>query len=439
MKYQIFQMKNNFFNNSVSFKNKNYLFLVYFFYSLLILILSAFFVIAFINKFGMIDENYNLIVKDIFYAHGPLIDRIISNNDYFTFVDHVKFFLQKTLAIPIIISTLAKINSNIFFVILVKNLLFFSIYFLVCLFFAIEKKINFFNFLILILIPIFIPYNLLVSFNFVYEDCLVALLLPCLYLCLLMKEDYKYYLISALVFFLYFVKTSMFLIVLVTPLIIILLEGNNKKKFLPLLFSIFAILIWGYYGIHKTGKFPFGSAGSSYNTHVMSFSFNKDFHKFYPNKSTDLIPTKKTPSSINDEWAYFDYYKNENTKYLNENKIRFFKDSIIKLKFIFFSIRRDGAFPDKNGNYDNRLRFSLVINKIFFNISILVLFFNFIRMYKFKKFTENQHNLYFFSLLCLNLPPHLIAWATSKHLIGITSISIIYLFYNFIIKKEKIL
>ena len=31
------------------------------------------------------------------------------------------------------------------------------------------------------------------------------------------------------------------------------------------------------------------------------------------------------------------------------------------------------------------------------------------------------------------MPPHLVAWATSKHLIGITSVSILYIYNNYLL------
>ena len=186
----------------------------------------------------------------------------------------------------------------------------------------------------------------------------------------------------------------------------------------------------------KTGKFPFGSSGSSFNSYVMNFSFNEQFHSYYPSKSPDLMLKKLYPSTIKNEWEFYDYYKKLNIKYLENNKTRFFKDVLIKVKFIFFNIKRDGAYPNEKGEFDNKIKFSLILNKIIFNFSVIVLFLNLISMISLRKIKGFEHNLYFLFLLPLNLLPHLVAWATSKHLVGITLISIIFLFYNIVIFKK---
>ena len=420
---------NRYKNLSLTNVNKFLLYIVYIF---LISILSLVFTIFFIKKFGMVDANFNLILKEITFAHGPLIENIVNYGSFFQYIEGIKFYLAKTLFIPFLISGLSLISTNIFFIVIFKNILFYSFYFFICLKYSIHFHLKLFNFIILLLIPIFIPYNLIVSLNFVYEDCVISILLPCLYLLLISNIEKRYFYISIILFILYFVKTSMFLVALCLPVFIIFFEKNNKSKYLPILFSISAIMIWGSYGFYKTGKFPFGSASSTYNSQVLSFSFNKNFASYYPLKSTDLIPVKWHPNYIENEWEFYDYYKKLNNDYIKKNYLEFFKNSILKIKFILFNIHRDGAFPEKNGEFNNDIRPSLIINKFLFNIALFLLFYSFIK--NFKSILRKDH-FYFIILLSLNLPPHLIAWATSKHLVGITSVSIIYLFHNFFQKK----
>ena len=112
---------------------------------------------------------------------------------------------------------------------------------------------------------------------------------------------------------------------------------------------------------------------------------------------------------------------------------RFLKDITLKVKFILFNIRKDGIL-DKSIK-DNKILISHVISKIFFNFSLLLLLFNIyslvIKLKAYKKLIikKNVRNpLYFILFLGLLIPPHLIAWATSKHLAGLTSISIIYIY-----------
>ena len=97
------------------------------------------------------------------------------------------------------------------------------------------------------------------------------------------------------------------------------------------------------------------------------------------------------------------------------------------MKFIFFGINRDGAQPDNNGNYNNKIRVSMVLAKIIFNLAIILSLTKLIKNYK--KIINFKEEFYFLSLMALNIAPHLIGWATSKHLVGILNISIIYLFF----------
>ena len=411
--------------------HKNLFFLPYIF---LIGVLSSIFTIFFIKKFGMVDANYNLIIKDITYSHGPLIDNILNNHNFYQYIDGIKFYLAKTLFIPILIATIALISKNIFFVIIVKNILIFSIYYLVCIKFSINQKLKIFHFLLLLAIPIVIPYNLIVSLNFVYEDCIISVLLPSLFLCLISEFKNKYWFVSFILFTLYFVKTSMFLIVLLLPVAIILYEKKDNKKYIPVFFSAIAIMVWGIYGEYKTTRFPFGSAGSSLNSQVLAFSLNKNFSSYYPLKSTDIIPIKFHPNTIKNEWEFYDYYWRLNNNYIKKNYIQFIEDGLIKIKFILFNIRRDGALPDSNGNFNNEIRHSLIINKILFNGSLVFLLLTIIK--NFKNIFEKNH-FYFSIFLFLSLSPHIVAWATSKHLVAITSIAIIYLLNNFVFRKNN--
>jgi len=162
---------------------------------------------------------------------------------------------------------------------------------------------------------------------------------------------------------------------------------------------------------------------------------NENFHKFYPNKSTDLIPISyEMPNNISNEWEFFDFYEKKNKEYLVQNLPRYLKDIIIKLKFIFFGINRDGALPDKNGNFDNSIRFSLIFSKLLFNLSII---FSLLILFKnIKKMFSQKKEIFFLSLVILNLLPHIFVWATSKHLVAISNISMMYLIFSFCRQKK---
>ena len=417
--------------------------ILYFIYLICITFSTVIFLDQYISKFIIADENNNIILKNITFGHGPLIHNFFYNNIFSQNIDGINFVLKKTFALPFIIYLLSKISLNIYFIVITKNLFLYSLYFFISLKFYNSLNINKFYFIVLIIIPIFIPYNFYVSLNFNFEDCLLSILIPSLYL-ILITNNFKYRLVisSLIIFIIYFVKSSTFLLVLILPFLMIFIE-KDRLRFFPIFFAILAISIWGLFGYLKTGKFPIGKSGTSLNSKVLSSAMNTEFHKFYPKKSTDLIPVEnilKEPNFIKNEWDYYEYYDKRNKKYLEENLFRYFKDIILKVKFILFNIKKDGVL-DKSIT-ETPILISHVISKIFFNFSLLLLVFNIynlvfkLRAYK-KLIIKNVRNhLYFILFLGLLLPPHLIAWATSKHLVGLTSISIIYI-YSFYFKGNS--
>ena len=385
------------------------------------------------------DENFNIIFKNISFSNGEIIHNLYYKNEYFTEFQNITFYLQKTPAIPFLIYFISLISKNFFFIIIFKNLLIFSIYFFISYVSIKSTQKSFFLFFLVSLVPIIIPYNFGVSLNFVYEDSLIAILLPSIFILLITNYKKKYFYIGIFTFILYFVKTSMFFIILIIPILILMLDKKSFSKFIPITFSCLAILIWGFYGLNKTGRFPVLNTSSSFNSYVMSFALNKDFHKYYPLKSTDLIPKYKLSKNIKNEWEFYDYYKEINREYLKKNFNRYMKDFFIKAKFIFFGINRDGVFYDKDGNpafatdaimdtNDNKIRLSQLISKIILNLSIIILAFNCLNNYK--KIINQKKEIYYLIILILNLLPHLALWATSKHLVGIINISLIFLIFS---------
>ena len=417
--------------------NKKKILVCYLIYLLFIIISSTIYGFLLNFKVNIYDDNLNIIFKNIPFSNGELIHNLYYNNKYYNNFNNVVFYLLKTPAIPFLITFLAFFSKNFFFIIIFKNIIIYTFYFHFVYRIIIDQNREILIFVLILIIPLIIPYNYSVSLNFFYEDSLIAILLPLLFLALITNYRHKYLLISGLLFILYFVKTSMFLIIVILPILIIFFEKEKIVKFLPIIFSLLAILIWGFYGLVKTGRFPIFSTSSSANSHVLASAMNENFHKYYPDKSTDLIPiSSEIPNNISNEWDFFDFYEKKNKEYLDQNLSRYLKDIIIKLKFIFFGINRDGALPDKNGNFDNSIRFSLILSKILFNLSIL---FSLLILFKnIKKIFSQKREIFFLSLVILNLLPHIFVWATSKHLVAISNVSMMYLIFCFVDNKNKI-
>ena len=107
-----------------------------------------------------------------------------------------------------------------------------------------------------------------------------------------------------------------------------------------------------------------------------------------------------------------------------------------KILIILYHVRRDSAYPDENGNFNNRIRYSLILNKFFINVSIILSLYKIITSIKNKKTFKDD--FIFFSMISLSLLPLIAGWATGKHLVPISILSYFYLVHkNLIYKSTK--
>ena len=116
---------------------------------------------------------------------------------------------------------------------------------------------------------------------------------------------------------------------------------------------------------------------------------------------------------------------------------------LTKIKFIFFYIKKDGLNEDINKKINNPIRYSSIVNKFFINVSVILSLFILlgglaklkIKPSTVKKFfLEFQTEIIFLGLLSSNLIPHVYGWAVSRHLVGISTISL--LFFLILINKR---
>ena len=197
-----------------------------------VILSSILFSYLFSNKFpNIIDNQNNMIFENINFGNGPLILNLINNGEYSSkFFNNLDFVLQKLPVLPLLIFSISKLTINFYLIVIIKNLITFSILFWIIIFYLKSHKLSsnysFFYFLIFL-----IPYNLFVSLNFEYADNIVAILLPCLFLVLLSNLNQKYALSAFIIFILYLTKTSMFFVCTIIPFIILFFK---KKKSLSL-------------------------------------------------------------------------------------------------------------------------------------------------------------------------------------------------------------
>ena len=425
-------------NKSLSEINYKNILIIYITYALIVLVLSSIYCNLTLIKFDLAESNYDIIFRKLQFDFGKLTHNLYYNDSFYQNRDGVIYHLFKSPLNALILVSIAKISKNIFFIFILKNLITFSIYFFsayICLK-SLNKKVLIF---LLVLMILFInPYNIHVGLNIYFEDNLIALLLPSLFLIILSLNKKKYLLSAIIIFLLYLTKSSMFFLTIVAPFSILLVEKNNMKlKIIPLYGIILAIVLWGSFGYIKTERFPFASSLITSNSEALNHVvLNKKFIDYYPYKSVDLIPKQiEVPKNLKNEWEVYDFYNQKNKEYLKENFFDYLSSIPIKIKFIFFNVYKDSVFPDKDGKYTNKFMFSYLLNKIFFNLGIFVLLIFIIKNSKnnfsLNKLYNFRLEIYYLFFLVFSLFPHIVAWATAKHLVAIQQISLIYLVLKF--------
>ena len=402
---------------------------IYFIFIFITILLSVLFTLQLIQTYpNLITSNNNLQIKNIPFAYGDLIYNLVNTRQYVSYEFDIEMHLSRLPVLPIIISFFYTISKNIYFIAIVKNIILFSIFFYCAIIFTVSYKLQKKHLILLLIIFLYNPYNLIVNLNFVYADFLIGVLVPSLFLICVSTNKSKYLISSIIIFILYLSKTNIFFLSLSLPFFIFIIE-KNSKKFLPLVGLFLAVGIWSVFGLIKTDRIPFGPSLITINSWGMSHVLNKEFKTFYPQKTVDLINFKDKNKKFEEEWDFYDFYNQRNILYIKNNKKEFIENIFLKVKFIFTDIYADGS-QSKKSIETREIRFSSIFNKVLFNISLVILFYNFYKLLRHKKY--EKIDLYFLIFITMYLFPLIVGWATSKHLAGIFITSKIYLMIKYL-------
>ena len=108
------------------------LFVVYFLFFILILLLSSIFGHAYLDKFPIqFDNNNQLILKNLPFGYGGLVESLFNEGKYEQeWYGGVQSYLVRFPLLPLLVTGLLKISQNFYFLIITKNIIFFTIFFL---------------------------------------------------------------------------------------------------------------------------------------------------------------------------------------------------------------------------------------------------------------------------------------------------------------------
>ena len=396
--------------------------IIFILYFSVIIFGSLLFAYEFSQRFDHIVVNNNIILKEIPFNHGKLINNLLVNSEYKIEQFGIEMFVERLPVLSFITILISGISENIYIFLLIKNVFFFSIFYIVSKNYCKTFYNNSYLFYFLSIAVIYNFYNFQTSLNFIFADSYLAILLPCLYI-LLVKNNSQLsckpaIIISVFLTFLLFLKTTMVYLVLAIGILYFFEKKKNLLKtfsYLPIVTVFVGMTIWGLFGYLKTGKFPFLHKMISTNQSGLALVFNKRFNQIYPEIGVDIIYydlIQNLPRYEN-EWEYNEYFKKKNVEYLKENKIEIIKGIIKKINFIFF-------YSKKN----NEIFFWHILNRVIFFTSLVILIYKLInKIFTFK-------DMYFLIILGTFLFPFIVGWVTHKHLPPLFIISYIYSLIN---------
>lgn len=393
----------------------------------------------FLSKFpNFVDSNNQIIIKNFQFDYGELLYNLYYYNEYKQLKHDTTFYLLRLPLLPLFTYLLLKISLNFYVFIIIKNIIIFFILNLCILYFASRFNLKVKQYLFILLIFFYNPYNLHVLLNFNFADSYNAILLAIFFFMIIINNRKSIIIGSVCICLLYLSKSFLFLFCIFYPIFDLCFSLFFKNKyqntftkirfFILISGTLLALLGWGIFGKINANFFPFGSNASSYNSYALSAMLNKDFKNFYPKKSVDLMLDYNIfdNSKFENEKDFYEFFKNRNDSYIKENLVDYVSDMKIKINFILFSLIKDGQFTDD----PSQLRFSNFFNKPLLVISILLSFYLFLRK-------KDQLSFQFLLIMILYIAPLILGWATTKHLVPIFLISKIYLFLIYVKKNQN--
>ena len=123
------------------FYKNNYIYLYLIFISI-VSILSIYFGYNLENKHPyLVDKNNNIILSKMLFSYGELVNNLYYNDKYAQTFNGIESFLVRLPFLPLVTTIVGKISLNIYFFLIVKNIIFFSVYFF-SVFLFLKNKFN---------------------------------------------------------------------------------------------------------------------------------------------------------------------------------------------------------------------------------------------------------------------------------------------------------
>lgn len=311
---------------------------------------------------------------DVSFCYGPLIKNLIVNNSYSA--DNLAGYRMPF--IPYFLSTIGRIYNNLPFAYLVKNILFFTMLYIV--FFLMRKKITNINRRMLFFIIIYalsFPQLVLHAFSVEYEEPYLIVFISILFAYILAAKKIKnilVFLFPAAINALVFLTKSSMLPFAIAVSIFYYWRTRSRKVFLVFASMLLAaVLAWGFFNLHNSGRFAISCSLNGYNFYKGN---NELTLKFYPKYSLDALPSDilTVPNYKNmTEWEVDRYYTMKGLRFIKDHPLDAFR--IFLARFYVLFVRIEGTVDiDEKPLYGLRLlgMLYMLVFRIIFLVCLVI-------------------------------------------------------------------
>jgi len=218
--------------------------ILYLVFALIVLFLNFYFSYSYIIKFPyIVDEENRIILENLGFNFGQILANLQINEGLKAIYFDTEYYVSRMPLLPLTLTFLYNyVSENFYVILLIKNLFFFSIIFILLCTFKKDTKIIFI--ILSLFIFLYNPHNLVTSLSFNFEEGLLNYLIIILFLAILSDLKYKFLIISISLSLIFFLKSSMiFLCMFLSVFFIFSSFNKNKYYFLPLVFLIISNLI----------------------------------------------------------------------------------------------------------------------------------------------------------------------------------------------------
>ena len=427
---------------------------IIFIYFLIVLTIDniIFYNIYLVKRPDLISLNGTFLLSKISNGFGEIIDRLLKGETpYLLWTGEIKLYTARNLLLPYYLILLDKIALNNFLaILLIKNISFGIILFSIIKNF--NKNYNNLFLIFALFLIYYLPFNNQISFGIENEEGLLNYLIIILFLILISEFKKKSIFLSLALSSIFFLKGSMFFLTFFISIIYFFIEKKDKLRYLPFLIVTISNIIWGAYTYNVAGYFAFGTKGSSMSASNLYMISTKKFNISYPDVVPDVylyrVKEKIIKDDIKNDKEFTNNLIKSSIKFIKDDPINFLYGVTKRIYVLMFNPFKDAQWPNNyklfEGNFDpnihqskNPIRISNIINKLIFNISLLVVFYQlFIPT---NKKNSKKIDYYYISILILYLFPYIVAWIYDRHSSGIYIISHLYLFLKFLEKKNYFL